>query len=90
MADTGEATEEKVPLPGEPYQQQLAKDNPGDWNPLVDLREVDGGNRGVTRQGTYGVYDAPIGVQLKLEQAIKSEPLVAPRSEMAIRRLSSS
>ena len=77
MADTEEAAEGKVPLPGEPYQQQLAKDNPGDWNPLVDLREVDGGNRGVTRQGTYGVYDAPIGVQLKLEQAIKSEPLVA-------------
>ena len=60
MADTGKASEGKVPLPGEPYQQQLAKDNPGDWNPLVDLREVDGGQRGVTRQGTYGVYDAPI------------------------------
>ena len=46
--------------------------NPGTWMPLVDVSEVFPGNRSVSREGVYDLYDAPIGVQLKIEEATKA------------------
>ena len=49
--------------------------NPGTWIPLVDVSEVFPGNRSISRQGVYDLYDAPIGVELKIEEATKA-PMV--------------
>ncbi len=49
--------------------------NPGTWIPFVDVSEVYPGNRSVSRQGVYELYDAPIGVELKVEEASKA-PIV--------------
>ena len=46
--------------------------NPGTWIPFVDVSEVFPGNRSVSRQGVYDVYDAPIGVRLEIEEATKA------------------
>lgn len=83
MADTytGEAGEGKVPLPGGPFRPQPAKDNPGDWCPLIDLMEIYPGNRGMNRHGVYDLYDAPVGVRFRIGEAFKSEPLLVSESE---------
>ena len=49
--------------------------NPGTWIPLVDVSEVFPGNTCSSRQGEYNLYDVPIGVQLKIEEATKA-PMV--------------
>ena len=49
--------------------------NPGDWIALVDFFEVFTGNASHNRQGTFDVYDPPIGVKLSIEEATKSGPL---------------
>ena len=51
------------------------RSNPGTWMPLIDVSEIFPGNRSVSRQGEYNLYDAPIGVELKIEDATKP-PLV--------------
>ena len=51
------------------------RDNPGDWIPIVDVFELFTGRRAANRQGVYELYDAPVGIQLKLEEALKSAPL---------------
>ena len=51
------------------------RSNPGTWMPLIDVAEVFPGNRSVSRQGVYNLYDAPIGVELKIEEAAKA-PIV--------------
>ena len=48
------------------------RSNPGTWMPLVDVCDVFPGNRCVSRQGEYKLYDAPIGVELKIEEATKA------------------
>ena len=50
--------------------------NPDDWNPIVDVTHVAPGNRSIDRQGQYELYDGPVGVELKVEQAERSEPLL--------------
>ena len=55
--------------------------NKGAWNPLVDLTEIYPGNRGVNRQGMYELYDGPIGVAIKVEQARRSEVLLEATAE---------
>ena len=45
--------------------------NPGTWIPMVDVSEVYPGNRSVSRKGVYNLYDAPIGVKLNIEEAVK-------------------
>ena len=52
------------------------------WNPLIDWEEIHPGNRGVTRDGRYELFDAPIGVRLAVEPASKSEALI--RSDPAV------
>ena len=49
--------------------------NPIDWIPLVDLFDVFTGNASHNRQGTFEVYDPPIGVKFSIEEATKSGPL---------------
>ena len=50
--------------------------NPGGWTPIADTQEIHTGNRSTNRAGTFELYDAPIGVRLRVEQAAKSAPLV--------------
>ena len=65
----------KKAAPGAPLRGQL-RENPGVWTPFVDWREIYPGNRGVNRHGIYELYDAPVGVHLKVEEALKSDPLI--------------
>jgi hypothetical protein len=54
-----------------------AKENiDGTWIPLVDWSLVYPGNRGVNRHGLYDLYDAPVGVQLKVEEGLKTDPIL--------------
>ena len=55
--------------------------NKGAWNPLVDLTEIFPGNRGVNRQGMYELYDGPLGVEVRVEQARRSEALLEATAE---------
>jgi len=48
------------------------RSNPGTWISFVDVSEVFPGNRSVSRKGVYNLYDAPIGVQLRVEEATKA------------------
>ena len=50
--------------------------NCGAWNPIVDTTDLFAGNRSVDRNGVYDLYDAPVGVALRVEQAGRSEPLL--------------
>ena len=54
--------------------------NCGSWNPLVDLHEIYAGHRSTDRQGVFDLFDAPVGVALRVEPAARSEPLL--ESEM--------
>lgn len=53
-----------------------ARENSGVWNPLIDWEEVYPGNRGMNRQGIYALYDAPVGIELRVEEGVTSEPLL--------------
>ena len=44
---------------------------PGTWTPLIDVVDVFPGNRSVSRRGEYNLYDAPVGVEHKIEEATK-------------------
>ena len=50
--------------------------NAGTWNPLVDTTDIFCGNRSVDRRGNYDLYDGAIGVELRVEHASRSEPLL--------------
>ena len=50
--------------------------NPGGWTPIADTQEIHTGNRSTNRAGTFELYDAPIGVRLRVEQAAKSAPFL--------------
>jgi hypothetical protein len=45
------------------------------WEPLFDWRHVHPGNRGVNRQGRYELYEAPVGVRIRIEEAEKIGPI---------------
>jgi hypothetical protein len=53
-----------------------ARENSGVWNPLIDWEEVYPGNRGMNQHGFYALYDAPVGIRLRVEEGIPSEPLL--------------
>lgn len=80
QSEEGSEGIEKIPLPGAPLGQS-SRDNPGNWTPILDLVEVFPGNRAPNYHGMYELYDAPIGIQLTLEQAIKSDPLLTADKE---------
>ena len=65
----------RTDLPGE-GSGRSARDNPGDWIPFLDWREVFPGNRGVDRHGVYNLFDAPVGIALQVEPSEPSEPLL--------------
>ena len=52
--------------------------NPGTWMAMVDLAEIFTGHRSTTRQGSYELFDAPVGVGLRVEEAEKSAPFLSP------------
>lgn len=52
------------------------RDNAGAWNPFIDWEEVFPGNRGVNRHGQYALYDAPVGIHLRVQPGAVSEPLL--------------
>ena len=49
--------------------------NTGNWKACVDLMEVFPGHRAIDRHGAFELYDAPVGIRLALETAVKSTPL---------------
>ena len=50
--------------------------NCGAWNPLVDLTDIFAGNRSIDQKGVFDLFDAPVGVALRVEPAERSEPLI--------------
>ena len=48
------------------------RSNPGTWTPLIDVHEIFPGNRSVSREGVYNLYDAPVGVEHTIEVATKA------------------
>lgn len=58
-----------------------ARENTGAWTPLIDWEEVFPGNRGMNRHGLYELYDAPVGIQLRIEEGVSSEPLLISETE---------
>ena len=50
--------------------------------PLIDVSEIFPGNRSVSRQSEYNLYDAPIGVELKTEEATKAPIVLDYRSRV--------
>ena len=57
------------------------RQNSGAWRPIVDVTDVYPGTRGIDRRGVYNLYDAPIGVHLKVEEAVKAGPLLEAEME---------
>ena len=55
--------------------------NPGTWMALVDAMEIFTGHRSITSAGSYELYDGPIGVELRVEEAQKSEPFLTSEKE---------
>ena len=55
--------------------------NPGTWMAMVDVMEIFTGHRSTTRGGSYELFDGPIGVKLKVEEARRSEPFLMPEKE---------
>ena len=60
--------------------------NPGTWMAMVDVMEIFTGHRSTTRGGSYELFDGPIGVKLKVEEARRSEPFLMPEKEWEIGR----
>ena len=71
---------EKKALPGAQFSGG-ARENNGEWNPLIDLMEIFAGFRWVDKAGGYDLYDAPVGVKLRIEEADKSEPVLVAENE---------
>ena len=71
-----EAAEKKSPFTEPQKRAKRIRQNPGAWNPIVDLTDIAAGNRAMSRAGRFELYDAAIGVKLRVEPAWKSEPLL--------------
>ena len=52
--------------------------NPGTWMAMVDVMEIFPGHRSITREGSYDLFDAPIGVNLRVEELQRCEPILNP------------
>ena len=57
------------------------RNNLGTWIPLIDTAEILAGNRSVSRKGIYNLYDAPIGIALKIEEALKAPIMFEKKPE---------
>ncbi len=55
--------------------------NPGIWMAMVDVFEIFSGHRSVTNDKRYEMFDGPLGVQLRVEEANKSEPFLTADKE---------
>ena len=76
----GQESKQKGTLPGAKFGGG-ARSNTGQWIPLVDLVDIFAGFRGNGPKGVLSLYDAPVGVQLKVEEAVKSEPILESEME---------
>ena len=67
----------------QPFEPRPARIRPnaGAWNPLVDMIDVFPGHRGESRDGTLGLFDAPVGIRFEIEEATKSEILLEAQTE---------
>ena len=59
-------------------QAAIVREVTGDdgWVPLIDWSMIMPGNRGVNRRGEYELYDGPIGVFIRVEEAEKIDPIL--------------
>ena len=55
--------------------------NPGTWMAMVDIMEIFPGHRSITRKGSYDMFDGPIGVNLRVEDLQRCEPIPIPEEE---------
>ena len=75
------ATAPRAEAPAPDYAQgeaaAIARDlSTQEWTPFIDWSQTFPGNRGVNRGGRYELYDAPIGVRIRIEEADKSGPVL--------------
>ena len=54
--------------------------NPGTWMGMVDVAEIFTGHRSITKDGRYEMFDGPIGVQLRVEEADRCELFQTPQT----------
>ena len=71
---------EKVILPGAPFGRG-ARENTGEWHPLIDWFDVYPGNRWKDRHGQFGLFDSPAGIRLQVEEAKVSAVLFAETAD---------
>ena len=72
---TETGTEASTPDYAQGEAAAIARDlSTQEWVPFIDWSQTHPGNRGVNRQGRYELYDAPVGVRIRVEQAAKSDP----------------
>ena len=74
---TETGTEASTPDYAQGEAAAIARDlSTQEWVPFIDWSQTHPGNRGVNRQGRYELYDAPVGVRIRVEQAAKSDPVL--------------
>lgn len=71
-------SDKKRPSPFKKPQKRSKRirENPGAWNPIVDQWDVFPGNRSVTPNGRFELFDGAVGVRFRVEDADRSEPLL--------------
>lgn len=74
------AEKENVTLPGAPFGRG-ARENSGEWHPLIDWFDVYPGNRWKDRHGQFGLFDSPAGIRLQVEEAKVSPVLFAETAD---------
>ena len=65
----------KAYMPGDHLGRPIG-DNDGEWMPFVDWGEVYAGNRTKDRFGQFGLFDSPLGISVKVEEASVSDPIL--------------
>ena len=55
---------------------EAGRETEGAWDPFIDWTPVFPGNRGVGRDGTYGLFDAPVGIRLAVEVGDIPDPIL--------------
>ena len=69
-------TKEPSPFTQPQKRSPRIRRNCGLWNPLVDLTEIYAGHRSTDRKGVFDLFDAAVGVALRVELADRSQPLL--------------
>ena len=64
------------------------RSNPDTWIPMIDVAEIFPGNTCTSRQGEYNLYDVPIGIELKIEEATKAPIVIEGQVEWEAKGIS--